>query len=64
MASGDLWWVNTGAEVEVEWYPGDWWPATATEVFDYPKARTIYIEYPVGWKKYCEWVGDPQRDGV
>ena len=61
MAAADLWWVEEGAEVEVEWGPGDWWPAIASEIFDYADARTVLIVYGRGWKKYNEWVGDASR---
>jgi len=60
-AAADLWWVQKGATVKVEWRTADWWPATAMEVFDYPDARTVYIAYGCGWKKYDEWVGDAAR---
>ena len=33
----DLWWVEEGAEVEVEWRTGDWWPGLRkkNELFAY-----------------------------
>ena len=40
---------------------GDWWPATVTDVFDYPETRTVFIVYGAGWKKHNEWVGDATR---
>jgi len=61
MAGTDLWWVNNGDDVEVEWSEGDWWPAKPTEVNDYPEARTDFIAYAHGWKKFNEWVGDHTR---
>ena len=62
MAAADLWWAEEGNMVEVEWSKDDWWPATVTEVFDYPgSCRTLYIDYGKGWKKHNEWVGDAAR---
>ena len=59
MAGKDLWWVNNGDDVEVEWSEGDWWPAKVTEVFDYPEARTLCENLPperclVGRRKMTE----------